>query len=169
MRSTLAKKKHDGPDFSKLYPLVIDEILRNNDGLESHLKLFLLALSGAKPNGHAPFKRGSLAKLLGQPGKPHTHVKRVIAKAVKLRLLSGESVPTCLVLPSFNTGDEWGVWPLAHPYDKSSKQNAKHWPCAIHDGFEVPNVTALCHPDRKHHANTLCHACYQAKWKSERG
>lgn len=151
--------------FTKLYTIVVDEMLRNSKP-EPHIKLFLLALTTAQPNGHANFKPRFLAKQVGGK-KPHRDIAAVIARAVKCGLLDPKSSARCLVLPKLNTGEPWGVQPLIRPHDKTIAGNAEFWSCKICDGADVIQNPSSCHEDREHYAKGLCKPCYQAKWHAE--
>ncbi|MGE2690333.1 hypothetical protein [Mycolicibacterium pulveris] len=117
------------------------------DDAPSHARLFHLAVSRAKPNGHAEFKHGELAKFLG---KRHRDVVGAIRLAVECRLLDPRSMPTCLVVP-----------PIVEIYDKSTR--GKWLKCATHGGQPAPLYTADCHPGRKHKAHGRCDPCYRAE------
>lgn len=50
-------------------------------------------------NGHAPFKSGQLALILGSPGKPYKNVTRAIEDAVEYGWLGEGSFHRCLIVP----------------------------------------------------------------------
>lgn len=134
--------------FIKVFPSALEALLSDR-ALPAYLRLHLLALARAHPNGHAEFARGAVAKLVGKLGKRHHDVESAIQQAVKYKLLHPNSTPQCLVLP---TG-------LAEPWDKSG--NAKYLSCPTHRGTPKPLRTADCHPDRKHKAHGRCDSCYR--------
>lgn len=126
------------------------EDLASNEELTAFYRLHYLALARAQPNGHAEFKRGALAKLVGRKGKRHHDLESAIQQAVKRNLLHPLSESKCLVLP---TG-------LAEPYDRTGGKS-RHLPCRTHTGRPKPLRTADCHPDRRHKAHGRCDSCYR--------
>lgn len=86
------------------------------------LRVAALAYGSHSDNGHARFKRGEIALVLGDVSpdgeiRPYVHVGRAIADAVTYGWLEPESFWGCLIVP-------------AHAVKKGSYTRAK--PCPIH-------------------------------------
>jgi hypothetical protein len=58
-----------------------------------------LGFGTAAENGHACFKRGEIALILGKPGEPYQNVKRAIADAMEFGWLAENSFHRCLIVP----------------------------------------------------------------------
>lgn len=139
------------PDFAQLHRKEC-AALAKQEGNDRYLRAYHLAVSRAAPNGHAPFKRYELAKLLGRDGKVARkgEVVDAIEKAVSSGLLDKQSRPECLLLASLLTGIH------------TTNERLKNLPCAVHDtGQLTPLRPADCHSDEPHHGHGLCAACYR--------
>lgn len=63
------------------------------------LRVAALAFGSHQDNGHARFKRGEIAIILGTPGKPYPNVRRAITDAVAYGWLEEGSFWGCLIVP----------------------------------------------------------------------
>src|SRR5690606_437445 len=63
------------------------------------LRVAALAYGCHRENGHATFKRGEIALVLGEPGKPFVNVGRAIRDAIEYGWLEPDSYWACLVVP----------------------------------------------------------------------
>lgn len=63
------------------------------------LRVTALAYGTHLDNGHANFKRGDVALVLGEPGRPYNRVGRVIEDAVEYGWLEAGSWWGCLIVP----------------------------------------------------------------------
>lgn len=63
------------------------------------LRVAALAYGSHEDNGHAKFKRGEIALILGMPGKPYPNVRRAVADAVAYGWLAEGSYWRCLIVP----------------------------------------------------------------------
>lgn len=63
------------------------------------LRVAALAYGSHEDNGHACFKRGEVALILGTPGDPYQNVKRAIEDAVIFGWLADGSFHRCLIVP----------------------------------------------------------------------
>jgi len=68
-------------------------------GLPYWLRVAALAYGSHLDNGHASFKRGDVAVVLGEPGQPYNRVGRAIEQAVERRWLEDGSWWGCLIVP----------------------------------------------------------------------
>ena len=98
----------------------------SNIALPLWIRVAALAFGSHKANGHANFKRGELAKLLGKPGKDGvwqqpsaSTLLHAITHARQAGWLDNASTPRCLVVPAHAVSGGEG-----NERDK----------CAVHDG-----------------------------------
>jgi hypothetical protein len=63
------------------------------------LRVAALAFGSHEDNGHARFKRGEIALVLGTPARPYTNVRRAIGDAVTYGWLADGSFWGCLIVP----------------------------------------------------------------------
>jgi hypothetical protein len=63
------------------------------------LRVAALAYGSHEDNGHARFKRGEVALVLGTPGKPYPNVRRAIEDAIAYGWLEHGSFYRCLIVP----------------------------------------------------------------------
>lgn len=143
-------ERYDEPLWLKIYVAPLENLAMSTD-LPAYHRLHLLALARAEPNGHAEFKTGVLARLMGKDGQPHHDIGAAVHRGIETGLLHPSSMSTCLVLPE----------KLAQPYGKTKR--AKFLKCMTHHGERGPLITAwVCeHSDRKHKAHGLCDSCYR--------
>lgn len=64
------------------------------------LRVAALAYGSHLDNGHARFKRGEIALILGAPGQPYANVRRAIEAAVEYGWLADGSYWACLIVPA---------------------------------------------------------------------
>lgn len=124
------------------------KLLAKNRQAPAFLRIAWLAMGRHGSNGHAEFRRGELASLLNQNGKPYRRVDDAIATAIQYGMLDASSTRRCLVVPC----------------DLIEGPHGKFVKCHTHQG-RPPVKMADCHPNRKHHAKGLCSACYQSEWR----
>jgi len=63
------------------------------------LRVAALAYGKQQDNGHAPFRRGQIALILGRPDHPYAHVGRAIEDAIEYGWLGPGSYWGCLIVP----------------------------------------------------------------------
>lgn len=97
-----------------------------NPSMDNWIRVAALAFGCHRRNGHANFKRGEIAEILGTPGKPLSGpaVSNAIRLAKGAGWIAQESNARCLVVPPHAVGGG-----LGHPNDR----------CPIHGA----TVTAL--------------------------
>lgn len=145
-------KKSTKPNFAQLHLAAAGE-LSKDAALPLYLRMWLLAVTRASPNGHAEFKRGELARILKGSARG-SNVGVVIAQGVEYGLLQGDSMPTCLHLTNVVT-----------PWDKPGENKAA-LPCKTHNGSPRPTFAADCHPNKPNHAHGFCVACYRRELRT---
>lgn len=100
-----------------------------NPAMPAWIRVAALAFGCHRRNGHASFKTGEIAEILGTPGKPlsPSSVSNAIKLAKNAGWIDGQSTARCLVVPPHAV-----VGGLGHPNDR----------CAIHGApvvaFHVP-------------------------------
>jgi hypothetical protein len=93
-----------------------------NPSLPLWVRVGFLALACHRANGHANFKPGEIAEILGKPGQPLTpaHVSKEIRLAKQAEWIMPESNARCLVVPPTAA---WGG--LGHVNDNCPVHNVK--------------------------------------------
>lgn len=86
-----------------------------NPSLDNWIRVAALAFGCHRRNGHAAFKTGEIAEILGTPGEPLS--PSAVSNAIKLAKNAGwiaeESTARCLVVPPHAVGGG-----LGHPNDR---------------------------------------------------
>jgi hypothetical protein len=108
---------------------------RNAD-LDMWFRVFALAYSRIRANGHAVFLKGEIAELLG---KPDYAISQAIRLAEKKKLLDPSSNARCLVLPSHKVAGHIG---------------SHKTPCPVHDALRAkrqkgPASATVTHPPKE--------------------
>lgn len=104
------------------------------------LRAASLAYGSHDDNGHASFKRGHVALVLGRPGEPHQNVGRAIDMAVELGWLAEGSWYGCLIVPRSNV---WkGPWGHPKPCRRCAARNANSSPSEL-QGFRSSTPSEL--------------------------
>lgn len=85
------------------------------------LRVAALAYGSHLDNGHARFKRGEIALVLGTPGQPYVNVRRAIEAAVEYGWLADGSFWGCLIVPAHAI--KKGPWTTAKPCPVHAKRS----------------------------------------------
>ena len=91
--------------------------ITQNDVAEAYLRIYFLALTRNRGDGHAHFDRGELSRLLGVDRR---NLAGVITAAAKRGLVRSDSNSQCLWLPR------------GHDHRASGKELTDHYPCQHH-------------------------------------
>jgi len=91
--------------------------IATNDVAEAHIRLYFLALTRNRGDGHAHFDRGELSRLLGVDRR---NVSKAIQAAAKRDLVRADSSAQCIWLPR------------GHDHRAGGKELTDHYPCRHH-------------------------------------